>query len=140
MLQTFYPSIRKLILVAFMSFCGVMVLHTPALAEPSPRCKSVEIVAHRGYWNNAHTENTLKAFRRAYRNGATNLETDIRMTQDNHWVLMHDATVNRTTNGSGLVKERSLAKLKTLKTLDGTLGGIPTLEETLNFLQRHPNM
>ncbi len=58
------------------------------------------IMAHRGASNDA-PENTLASFALALKQGADVLETDLRFTRDNELVLMHDATVERTTNGTG---------------------------------------
>ena len=69
--------------------------------------------AHRGASARA-PENTLEAFRLAAENGAGGLETDVHMTRDGHVVAIHDDTVDRTTDGSGLVREVTLAELKSL--------------------------
>lgn len=79
--------------------------------------------AHRGASARA-PENTLEAFRLAAADGAGGLETDVHMTRDGHVVTIHDDTVDRTTDGSGLVRELTLAELKSLDvgyrfTLDG---------------------
>ncbi len=56
-------------------------------------------------------ENTYAAFEEAAREGAVFVETDIRKTADGHLVLMHDATLKRTTNGGGAVSEVTLDRL-----------------------------
>ena len=71
------------------------------------------ILAHRGN-QVACTENTMVAFQRALDDGAHVLETDLQVTQDGAFVCIHDDTVNRTTNGKGLVSEMSLSSLKHL--------------------------
>ena len=58
------------------------------------------VQAHRGY-SDAYPENTLLAFERAFAVGADRVETDLALTKDGVVVLMHDRTVNRTTDGSG---------------------------------------
>lgn len=71
------------------------------------------IIAHRG--DSAHRpENTLAAFRRALEVGADLVELDVQMTRDGHAVVIHDGTVDRTTDGKGKVTEMSLAELKRL--------------------------
>jgi glycerophosphoryl diester phosphodiesterase len=80
----------------------------PALRGPLPLT-----FAHRGgagLW----PENTLEAFRGAVALGSSHLETDLRMTRDGEIVLMHDARLDRTTNGSGEVSAHTLAELKRL--------------------------
>lgn len=63
------------------------------------------------------------------------VEIDVRTTSDGHFVLMHDATITRTTNASGNVKDKTLAQLKSykLRAANGALTNytIPTLEEAL---------
>lgn len=69
--------------------------------------------AHRGgakRW----PENTLLAFRQALELGYTHIETDIHLTRDGHIVCFHDAGLERTTNGVGPVKGRTLAELREL--------------------------
>jgi glycerophosphoryl diester phosphodiesterase len=84
---------------------------------------------------NGIPENSIEAIRKAMELGADMLEIDVRTTSDGHFVLMHDATITRTTNASGNVKDKTLAQLKSykLRTENGTLTNysIPTLEEAL---------
>lgn len=84
-------------------------------------------IGHRGAPTEA-PENTVAAFRRALEIGAQGVELDVRLTADDHLVLMHDDTVNRTTDGTGLVDEMTLAQVGCLR-----VGGepVPTLREAL---------
>ncbi len=77
------------------------------------RKREVVIVAHRGVSSEA-PENTLAAFRRAIEQEADYFELDCCLTKDGHVVVIHDDTVNRTTNGHGLVREMTLAEIKKL--------------------------
>jgi glycerophosphoryl diester phosphodiesterase len=80
----------------------------PASSGPLPLT-----FAHRGgagLW----PENTLEAFRGAVALGCTHLETDLRVTSDGELVLMHDARLERTTDGRGEVSAHTLAELKRL--------------------------
>jgi glycerophosphoryl diester phosphodiesterase len=61
-----------------------------------------------------HPENTITAFEEAIRLGAHMIEFDVRMTSDKQLVIMHDKTVDRTTNGSGAVGELTLEEIKNL--------------------------
>ena len=70
-------------------------------------------LAHRGASALA-PENTIEAFRLAVEAGAGGLELDVHMTRDGHTVVIHDATVDRTTNGSGTVSEMTLEELRGL--------------------------
>lgn len=71
------------------------------------------ICAHRGA-SDTHPENTIAAFREAIRLGAHMIEFDVALTGDGALVLLHDATLDRTTNGTGPVSARSLSELQEL--------------------------
>ncbi|MDH6245400.1 glycerophosphodiester phosphodiesterase [Mycobacterium sp. OTB74] len=69
------------------------------------------VVAHRGA-SAERPEHTLAAYELALSQGADGLECDVRLTQDGYLVCMHDRKVDRTSNGSGLVSEMTLAQLR----------------------------
>lgn len=71
------------------------------------------IIAHRGDQSTA-PENTLAAFRRALAAGADGVELDVRLTLDGKLVVFHDRRLDRTSSGSGLVNEHTLAEVKSL--------------------------
>jgi glycerophosphoryl diester phosphodiesterase len=71
------------------------------------------VIAHRGASLRA-PENTMAAFRLAVDLGADGIEFDVKLTQDDHVVIHHDMTLERTTNGSGKVKDLSLSEIKKL--------------------------
>lgn len=73
----------------------------------------IAVIAHRGGKALA-PENTLAAFRNAVRLGVDYVEVDVRATRDGRLVLMHDGTVDRTTNGRGAVKELDWATISAL--------------------------
>ena len=87
-----------------------------------------QIIAHRGYSALA-PENTVAAFQAAVKHRADAIEFDIHVTRDGIPVVMHDDTLDRTTNGTGPIKNKTLAELKTLNA--GNNQRIPTLQETL---------
>ena len=62
---------------------------------------NIYVAAHRG-WKTKYPENTIPAFRAAMELGVDQLECDVRVTLDGELVVIHDATVDRTTNGRGL--------------------------------------
>jgi len=68
-------------------------------------------LAHRGASASA-PENTLEAFRLAVESGAGGLELDVHLTRDGHVVVIHDPTLNRTTDGSGAVANMTLEELR----------------------------
>ncbi len=71
------------------------------------------ICAYRGA-SNTYPENTRASFREAIRLGAHMIEMDVCFTKDRQLALMHDVTVDRTTNGSGTVSELTLEEIKRL--------------------------
>ncbi|MEM2342073.1 MAG: glycerophosphodiester phosphodiesterase family protein [Candidatus Bathyarchaeia archaeon] len=90
-------------------------------------------VGHRGA-KAYEPENTIRSFMKALELGVNAIEFDVRRTKDGELVVIHDAEVDRTTNGKGLVSELTLKEIKELSTEKGEK--IPTLEEALDFLDR----
>lgn len=99
--------------------------------------RNIFVAAHRG-WCEKYPENTMLAFKKAIELGVDQIETDIRITKDNELVLIHDATLERTTNGTGKVCEYTLAELKQLDAGKGKQ--IPTLRELLELVKDHPTI
>ena len=89
------------------------------------------IYAHRGY-SAKYPENTLSAFKAALPH-VDGIELDVQLTRDGRLVVIHDETVDRTTNGSGFIKDMTLRQLRLLRTESGER--IPTLEEVLVLLE-----
>jgi glycerophosphoryl diester phosphodiesterase len=95
-------------------------------------------IAHRGL-SSQFPENTLLAFQKALDIGIDWMEFDLQITSDGHLVVMHDKTVDRTTNGSGLVSDLTLSQVLTLDA-GAHLGaqfageGVPTFEAVLDLL------
>ena len=87
----------------------------------------VLVSGHRG--DRVHgLENTMTAFRLAVEAGVDMVETDVRMTADGQLILMHDETVDRTTDGTGYVKDLTLAQIKNLNAAansDGSFAAEP---------------
>lgn len=97
----------------------------------------VNVVAHRGFSGIA-PENTLSAFQKAIEIGADMIEFDVTLSKDGEIIVIHDKTVNRTTNGKGKVSDLTLEELKKLdagswfnKNFKGE--SVPTLEEVLKL-------
>jgi glycerophosphoryl diester phosphodiesterase len=87
-------------------------------------------IGHRGAAGHV-LENTLGSIEKAIELGVDYVEIDLRLTRDGHVVILHDATIDRTTNGHGRVNNLTLAQLKRIKTKDGQ--HVPTLEEVLEL-------
>ena len=96
-------------------------------------------VAHRGA-SGSCPENTLIAFQKALEIGVDEIELDLHSTRDGHLVVMHDADVDRTTDGTGAIAELTLAEIKALdagSSFGGQFRGerVPTWEEALDLVQ-----
>ena len=98
----------------------------------------VFVAMHRGDWRN-YPENSKDAILSCIALGADIVELDAQMTKDGHFVLLHDRSLDRTTNGKGKVEDHTLAEIKQLKLKKNQGGkdaevteyGILTLEEAL---------
>ena len=95
------------------------------------------VAGHRGDSYNCY-ENTMKAFQTAIESGADMIETDVHLTKDGVLVLMHDDTVDRTSNGKGLISDKTYDELLQLNVGGRTEPAtVPTLEELLQLLSEH---
>jgi len=107
-------------------------------------CPSIVVSGHRGL-KVSFPENTLLAFRQALEACVDMLEFDLRLTKDRKLVVIHDETVDRTTNGTGRVGDLTLEELRTLdaggwfgKPFEGLK--IPTFEELCELLAGYPEV
>ena len=103
-----------------------------------PLTATVNVVAHRGF-SGRFPENTLRAFQEAVALGVDSIEFDVQLTRDGGLVLVHDGTVDRTTNGSGRVDGLSLSEIKEMDAggwFDSKFKGekVPTLAEALEAI------
>jgi glycerophosphoryl diester phosphodiesterase len=93
----------------------------------------MRLIAHRGARFD-EPENTLRAVKRAFECGADAVEIDVRLSSDDELVVIHDDTLERTTNGSGKVSKKTLKQLRTLDAGKGET--IPTLSEVLSLVKK----
>ncbi|NOJ71853.1 glycerophosphodiester phosphodiesterase [Paenibacillus alvei] len=101
------------------------------------RFNDVEIVAHRGYAA-VHPENTMEAFRRSIQMGADTLEIDVHHSKDGIPVVIHDDSLDRTTTGTGRIREKTVAEIQQVdagKKFSPEFAGcsVPLLEEVLEL-------
>ncbi|MBA5850536.1 glycerophosphodiester phosphodiesterase [Clostridium sp. cel8] len=87
-------------------------------------------IAHRGF-SGLYPENTMLAFKKAVETGASGIETDVHMTKDNIIVICHDETIDRTTNGSGFIKDYTYSELRKFDAGNGQK--IISLDELLDY-------
>lgn len=119
------------------SLLGMALMAGCATLEAGEGQGGIQVIAHRGASAYA-PENTLEAFRQAHEMKAEWFELDCTLTADGHAVVIHDGTLDRTTNGSGAVAEYTLAEIKALDAgswKDARFAGepVPTLDEALDL-------
>jgi len=119
---------------------------TAALSQPgtdralaAAPARMIDVIAHRGAHEHA-PENTLPAFQAAIDLGVDWVEIDVGTTADNHMVVLHDRTVDRVTNGTGALREKTLAEVRALDAgvrFDSSFAGtrIPTADEALALMR-----
>jgi len=127
------PIIKQLLyLITAMLTVTVFPTANSQSVIPDRTDRGIISIAHRGGIVPGYPENTLVAFRQAIELGAQAIEVDLRGTNDGAIVIMHDETVDRTTNGSGKVIDLTLAELRKLDAGHGE--SIPTYEEVLQLV------
>lgn len=99
--------------------------------------KKIKVIAHRGEHVH-HPENTMAAFQAAIDAGADYFELDVRTTSDGKFVIMHDNTLDRTTNGSGEVHKHTFDEIRALDAgvkFSPSFAGtkVPTLDEAFDL-------
>lgn len=104
----------------------------------NPKSDEVMIVAHRGE-HQFFPENSLASIQSCIEKNIDIVEIDLRISADGEFVLIHDKTLERTTNGTGDVADKTLVQLKQLRLLDKdgnvTEAQIPTLREALELMK-----
>lgn len=123
-------------------FAGAINLTSAIAQNPAQKLEQVfnrthneiVVVAHRGDWRNA-PENSLHALLNSIDKGFDMMELDVKMTKDSQMVVMHDNTIDRTTNGKGKVSDFTLEEIKKFKLRNGlgrvTANPIPTFKELM---------
>jgi glycerophosphoryl diester phosphodiesterase len=106
--------------------------------------KRVKLAAHRGYMEK-YPENTITGYKAALRYDIDQVEIDLHMTSDGEIIMMHDHTIDRTTNGTGWIKDKTLAEMRELDA--GAYKGeefkgekVPLFTEYLDLMQNYPDI
>lgn len=104
----------------------------------NPLSQTVLVAAHRAL-HTKYPENSLAAIKHSIESGIDMIEIDVRRTKDDVLILMHDHTVNRTTNGRGKIRELKFAEVKNLilkkSDSDNQMHHVPTLKEALELVK-----
>lgn len=109
----------------------VCVVAVASSATALAQTQEIRVFSHRG-GRMEFDENTMSAFQASYDAGYRGFEVDIRLTKDGEMVITHDHTLERTTNGSGIVEEKTADELRALLTKKGSkLTFLPELLEWL---------
>ncbi len=98
----------------------------------------MKVFGHRGF-SGKYPENTMLAFSKAVETGCYGIELDVQLTKNNQIVIIHDEKVDRTTNGTGFVKDYNLEELQKLNASvlfpELPVQHIPTLDEYLSYIK-----
>jgi glycerophosphoryl diester phosphodiesterase len=113
MAKTIMTTVAVILVLGVTLIAGLSLTSRPAQDHPYYANPGFRIIAHRG-GRGLGPENTLETFKKSLAAGADVLEMDLRMTRDGELVILHDATVDRTTNGAGAVMDMDLRQLKEL--------------------------
>ncbi len=119
------PNMKRIL---FLCLAALSLVGTDAFAQ----YQTVRAFSHRG-GRLENDENTLSAFQKSHEIGYTGFETDIRMTKDGVLIITHDQTLERTTNGTGIVEEKTWEEIHSYDTKGGHK--ILTLDELMEFLK-----
>lgn len=103
-----------------------------AAVDGSERILTFLTIGHRGVMG-VEPENTLRSFVRAEQSGMDAIELDLHLTKDGALAVMHDADVDRTTDGNGPIADKTLAELRELDAGDGER--VPVFEEVLDAVR-----
>ena len=127
--------------IGFASIMAALLVGCVGIEHEHLQMPTRGVCAHRGA-SDTHPENTIAAFHEAIRLGAHMIEFDVALTKDGELVLMHDHTIDRTTNGEGRIEDWLLVDLKKLdagswKSSRFTGEQIPTLGEALDVMPRN---
>lgn len=137
-------TIDRMFFISLMVFVSVMTGSVAQAANfPGEKgftredIEKVTVVAHRG-GASLGPENTLATIGRGIAAGAEMVEIDIHQTQDGELVVCHDESVDRTTNGKGLIRDMKIDEIRAVNIIDndGNVTGerIPTLDEVLAYI------
>ena len=126
-------DMKRNITCLFLIICNIQI-YAQRATLPEAKHRFI-VIAHRGDHVEV-PENTLAAYENAIKNGVDFVEIDLRTTKDSALVIMHDATVDRMTNGKGKISDLTYAEVRKLKVIDKRRDStktypVPSFEEVL---------
>lgn len=121
----------------WINYCWIILLSISSIGFAQ---SNIQTSAHRGNSGEA-PENTLATFQKVLELGVDFIEIDVRTSKDNQLVILHDGTLNRTSNGIGPIAQLTLSEIKKLKANKGWEQAfpeeqIPSLEETAQLISQ----
>tara|TARA_R110002049_G_scaffold47596_3_gene137287 strand:- start:20143 stop:20991 length:849 start_codon:yes stop_codon:yes gene_type:complete len=131
---------KRIILFSLFILQTSYIFSINSIKSEDPTLPERGVCAHRGA-RESHPENTLSAFKEAVRLGAQMVEFDVRMTKDGKLIIMHDASIDRTTDGTGLVEDLTWEEVKKLdagswKSKEFKGERVPLLDEALDVFPK----
>lgn len=132
-------SVKFLLLIVFFALAWIILsgVYAMTLFGSDRMKKDIAITAHRGGAGYG-PENSISCIRRSLEAGIPSIEIDVQLSKDGHLIVCHDASVDRTTNGSGRISDLTLVELQSLhlvsKTGEMLEEGLPLLKEVLKLI------
>lgn len=124
-----------LMLIAYLAYPPVLQLFGKK-GYNKTELEYMEIIGHRG-GASIGPENTLACYKKGIEAGADMIEIDIHLTKDNHIVICHDESIDRTTNGKGMIREMTLDEIRQYRSVDAdgnmTDQQLPTIDEVFDL-------
>jgi glycerophosphoryl diester phosphodiesterase len=118
-------------LLAMFAFFCLSIYNLPAQGNVNDA--QIYVIAHRGGIVPGIPENTMPAFQKCVELGVDAIELDLRSTSDRKIIILHDASVDRTTDGSGPVNALSISEVKSLNAGEGY--SVPTFQEVIRLIK-----
>lgn len=121
-----------------LGFLSLVITLALSGAAPAADYQGVRLIAHRGA-GHEFDENTIEGCRQSYGRGLRGFEVDIRLTKDDHLVLMHDADASRTTRGTGKIETLTLVEVQQLRTKDHGVP-VPAMADLVAYFKDKPDV
>ncbi|WP_265593224.1 glycerophosphodiester phosphodiesterase [Verrucomicrobium sp. BvORR034] len=119
-------------------FLSLVITLALSGAAPAADYQGVRLIAHRGA-GHEFDENTIEGCRQSYGRGLRGFEVDIRLTKDDHLVLMHDTDASRTTKGTGKIETLTLVEVQQLRTKDHGVP-VPAMADFVAYFKDKPDV